>query len=453
MFQRKRKSGVYLHNCARFKTITKIIFILIISSVIAADSKCKLTSKETNSCDQPRLADDDGDNTKKLPHKSSSSSHHEHDHDHHHGHHHHSLLQLNDMKNSIYKYVNDMINTRTSAILANSLNQMQAQEDNRPVSETDVKEDMVRIEKFLEYLDTPSDGNGTSGRQLDTSEGRLFFFKGFKKLMWPVIIGVQVVKTVLLAMFLPSILGSLGKIVGKGLSTVSGFTHQAETVDDLEFKDNTYTSDKEQFNGYTYPQTDTSAKNNFASQMYDAATANNNAISRFGMNEQQMYMHPDPSPTTVNKPDETMMASSKKDDFKTFHDIPLSSMLLTNYDPFYSPLLSRLDAVFQQLGLSMGNEQCREKLVCLMYSSPAKFAPYSNLVSAQLSRELNELRKPTSDNPDILRFFKYMRAAKLGQDQANCDENFKLCVDLNENNPAMVTTYNDINKLVQARKL
>lgn len=30
---------------------------------------------------------------------------------------------------------------------------------------------------------------------------------------------------------------------------------QAETVDDLEFKDNAYTSEKEQFNGYTYPQT------------------------------------------------------------------------------------------------------------------------------------------------------------------------------------------------------
>ncbi len=119
--------------------------------------------------------------------------------------------------------------------------------------------------------------------------------------------------------------------------------------------------------------------------MYDAATANNNAISRFGMNEQQMYMQPEPSMmTTVNKRDE--MIASKKDDFKIFHDIPMSSMLLTNYDPFYSPLLSRLDAVFQQMGLTMGNEHCREKLVCLMYSSPAKFAPYSNLVSAQLSR-------------------------------------------------------------------
>lgn len=118
--------------------------------------------------------------------------------------------------------------------------------------------------------------------------------------------------------------------------------------------------------------------------MYDAAQANNNAISRFGMNEQQMFVQPEaPTMSTTSNKE---MITSKKDDFKIFHDIPLSSMLLTNYDPFYSPLLSRLDAVFQQLGLSMGNENCREKLVCLMYSSPAKFAPYSNLVSAQLSR-------------------------------------------------------------------
>ena len=34
--------------------------------------------------------------------------------------------------------------------------------------------------------------------------------------------------------------------------------------------------------------------------------------------------------------------------------------------------------------------------------------------------ELNELRKPTSDNPDILRFFRYMRAAKDGQVGMEC---------------------------------
>lgn len=41
-------------------------------------------------------------------------------------------------------------------------------------------------------------------------------FSGFKKLMWPIFIAVQVAKTVLLAMFLPSIIGSIGKMVGKG---------------------------------------------------------------------------------------------------------------------------------------------------------------------------------------------------------------------------------------------
>lgn len=72
---------------------------------------------------------------------------------------------------------------------------------------------------------------------------------------------------------------------------------------------------------------------------------------------------------------------------QVFHNIPASSQLLANYDPFYSPLLSRLDSVFLQLGQS--EERCREQLVCEMYANPAKFAPFSNLVSAQLSRSDN----------------------------------------------------------------
>lgn len=68
--------------------------------------------------------------------------------------------------------------------------------------------------------------------------------------------------------------------------------------------------------------------------------------------------------------------------------------------------------------------------------------------------ELNELKKPTSDNADILRFFKYMRAAKDGQDGINCDANYKECTTYKETqNPAMIHTFNDINKLVHARKL
>ncbi|KAL7019364.1 hypothetical protein ACKWTF_011097 [Chironomus riparius] len=275
--------------------------------------------------------------------------------------------------------------------------------------------------------------------------------------MWPLFIGFQVVKTALLVLFLPSIIGSVGKIAAKGLPSLSGTISQfsqfsnpnqnahVEQVDDLEFKDNSgnIDSDPEGTLNSVYQYAIPDMKNNFASQMYESAQANN-AITRLGLDKVEM----------VEKM-KTTGFSSKKDDFKIFHDIPSSSHLLMNYDPFYSPLLSRLDTIFQQLGLgAMSDEKCRAKLVCLMYSNPAKYAPYSNLVSAQLSRELNELRKPTSDNPDILRFFRYMRAAKDGQDGMECEIAYKECLTFNDmSGPAMINTYNDINKLVQARKL
>lgn len=66
-----------------------------------------------------------------------------------------------------------------------------------------------------------------------------------KKLLLPVVIGAQLLKSVLLAMFLPSILGGLGKIVGKGLSTFSGISgastginnHHPQQLEEFEFKD------------------------------------------------------------------------------------------------------------------------------------------------------------------------------------------------------------------------
>jgi hypothetical protein len=65
-------------------------------------------------------------------------------------------------------------------------------------------------------------------------------------------IGMQVIKTVVLVLFLPSIIGSVGKIVGKGLpslsGTISSFSQpgaNVETVDDLEFKDNSINSEVE----------------------------------------------------------------------------------------------------------------------------------------------------------------------------------------------------------------
>ncbi|KAJ9577065.1 hypothetical protein L9F63_006345, partial [Diploptera punctata] len=70
--------------------------------------------------------------------------------------------------------------------------------------------------------------------------------------------------------------------------------------------------------------------------------------------------------------------------------------------------------------------------------------------------ELNELRKPSTDNPEILRFFRYMKAAKDGQDGQECMRVYPGCMAVSNNNsasPPMIKTYHDINKLVQARRL
>lgn len=49
-----------------------------------------------------------------------------------------------------------------------------------------------------------------------TGFGLGFLAFGLKKLLLPLIFGVQIIKSVLLALFLPSIIGSIGNIVGKG---------------------------------------------------------------------------------------------------------------------------------------------------------------------------------------------------------------------------------------------
>lgn len=173
---------------------------------------------------------------------------------------------------------------------------------------------------------------------------------------------------------------------------VSGFGHPAETVDDFEFKDNPPPDEPSGPGiGYNYPQQTQLTANHAnidTTAPFDTAPAANNMLSLYDITDpkpQFMLANAYALPEYAqHSRKETLQ--SKKDDFKVFHDIPASSMLLTNYDPFYSPLLSRLDSVFHQLNLNGDNEACREKLVCLMYASPAKYMPYSNLVSAQLSR-------------------------------------------------------------------
>lgn len=73
-----------------------------------------------------------------------------------------------------------------------------------------------------------------------TGFGLGFLAFGLKKLLLPVFIGAQIVKSVIIAMFLPSILGGLGKLVGKGLSSfsgASGSSNHGQPMDEFDFKD------------------------------------------------------------------------------------------------------------------------------------------------------------------------------------------------------------------------
>ncbi|XP_073963095.1 protein Osi24 [Choristoneura fumiferana] len=290
---------------------------------------------------------------------------------------------------------------------------------------------------------------------------------GLKKFFVPLLFGAQLVKGMLLAMFLPSILGSFGKILGKGISQLSASSSQASNppaVDDQT----QYSNDQKDFmayetdpaGAYAYPQDGMYVNMADPSDVNDLSNVD---MSRFGAGGQKVTYLPTKTGYYKNQ-----LASGNT--YKVFQKIPASSMILSNYDPFYSPLLSRLDGIFARLGLAptengeagtqIGGqslsdvklESCREQLICLMYASPAKYAPYSNLVSAQLSRELNELRRPVSDNPEILRFFRYMRAARRGQEGADCARAHPGCAAAA---PAhtMIAAYHDINKLVTARKL
>uniref|UniRef100_A0A182N5N4 Protein osiris 24 n=1 Tax=Anopheles dirus TaxID=7168 RepID=A0A182N5N4_9DIPT len=367
--------------------------------------------------------------------------------------------ELRDFEDALTDYVGDWFSRNSRNLIQNTLtDRWPAGQSNGSSSLSEF--DRTVIKRVARLLGTAADVVQSRAAKQTPEAGRLFFFKGMKKLLWPVMIGLQVVKTVLIMMFLPSIIGSLGKIVGKGLSSVSGLSHPAQTVDDLDFKDTTsYNADHDfgmnDGTSYLPPDDSHASGTSYNSIVYDPASMGAhsnaaNALSRLGYGGGRVtYVGP-----AMGQAANRRKQQSAKNDFKIFHDIPSSSLLLTNYDPFYSPLLSRLDAIFAQMGLSSKEEQCRQRLVCLMYANPAKYAPYSNLISAQLSRELDELRKPTNDNPDILRFFKYMRAAKDGQDGVDCDAHYKDCTGYKDlSNPAMVTTFNDINKLVHARKL
>ncbi|KAJ1525271.1 hypothetical protein ONE63_010095 [Megalurothrips usitatus] len=261
-----------------------------------------------------------------------------------------------------------------------------------------------------------------------TGFGLGFLAFGLKKLLLPFFIGAQIVKSILIAMFLPSILGSVGKLVGKGVTTFAtssaqngGFSGSSsggnalggggDDMENFDFKDSgaggqyadAASSGSEMMPSYATlaappggfnalqtlqrPSSDDGQPLGTLPAMFQAAAsaASNVLANRYQPKNSYAHRHQyTAGGNSVLDGGGSFYNRHKPHDFKTFQNIPSSSMLLTHYDPFYSPLLSRLDSVFHQLGYA--SESCRERLVCAMYRNPAKFAPFSNLVSAQLSR-------------------------------------------------------------------
>ncbi|KAJ4450990.1 hypothetical protein ANN_02425 [Periplaneta americana] len=98
-----------------------------------------------------------------------------------------------------------------------------------------------------------------------TGFGLGFLAFGLKKLLLPIFLGAQIVKSVLIAMFLPSILGGLGKLVGKGVSTFASASGSSgpsnNNMEDFDFKDNmgfdstdSATADSKFSAAFTYPE-------------------------------------------------------------------------------------------------------------------------------------------------------------------------------------------------------
>nr|XP_003705507.1 PREDICTED: uncharacterized protein LOC100880945 [Megachile rotundata] len=87
-------------------------------------------------------------------------------------------------------------------------------------------------------------------------------------------------------------------------------------------------------------------------------------------------------------------------------------------DEFYGPIVGRLEEIFRQLRFN--EEVCRERLVCSMYKNPTVYSPHSNLVSNELSRDPQELKRTVTESPSSQKFHRYLSAARLGQDGGDC---------------------------------
>lgn len=105
---------------------------------------------------------------------------------------------------------------------------------------------------------------------------------------------------------------------------------------------------------------------------------------------------------------------------------PPAPQQVATHDPVYTPVVQKLDEIFHELAVA--EEPCKEKLVCKMYGDPGRFSPHSNLVSAQLSSETAASSGGrTGVSADAARLWRYVQAAKEGQNGEDCRILYQAC--------------------------
>ncbi|KAJ8709499.1 hypothetical protein PYW08_009503 [Mythimna loreyi] len=100
-------------------------------------------------------------------------------------------------------------------------------------------------------------------------------------------------------------------------------------------------------------------------------------------------------------------------------------------EKFYGTLVEAVDGLLSQMGAN--DLGCRERAVCALYGDPFKHTPYSNLVSGHLSKDSTEL-VPAADSQMALHYYRYVQAARDGQEQKDCNTTYPNCnIDFNKN--------------------
>lgn len=87
-----------------------------------------------------------------------------------------------------------------------------------------------------------------------------------------------------------------------------------------------------------------------------------------------------PTGPTYKNPTASRIAAQ----YQAYPDPRNNGLDLASVDPFYGPILIKIDTIFSQLGVS--DEACKERLLCSMYKNPTQYSPHSNFISAELSR-------------------------------------------------------------------